>query len=57
MITRVLDLERELILRIQELEEDKIVWLDFFTKDGLKTIQMKKDSLNKILIELKGGIK
>ncbi len=57
MKTKILDLERELILRIQELEEDEIVWLDFFTKEGLKTIKMRKDSLNKILTELKGGKK
>ena len=53
MKTKVLDLERELILRIEEQEEDEIVWLDFFTKDGLKTIRLKKDSLNKIKEDLK----
>ena len=57
MKTIVLDLERELILRIQEQEEDKVVWLDFFTQEGLKTIKMEKDSLNKILKELEGGKK
>ena len=55
MKTEVLDLERELILRIQEQEVDEVVWLDFFTKEGLKTIKMDKDSLNQILIKLKGG--
>jgi len=55
MKTKVLDLERECILRIQEQEEDEIVWLDFFTKEGLKTIKLRKDSLDKILIELKRG--
>ncbi len=57
MKTKILDLERELILRVEEQEEDEMAWLDFFTKEGLKTIKMKKDSLNKILTELKGGKK
>lgn len=53
MKTKVLDLERECILRIQEQEVDEIVWLDFFTQEGLKTIKLRKDSLDKILKELK----
>ncbi len=56
MKTKVLDLERELILRIEEQEEDETIWLDFFTEEGLKTIKMRKDSLNKILTELKRKI-
>ncbi len=55
--TKIIDLERELILRIQEQETDEKVWLDFFTEEGLKTIQLKKDSFNYLIKELKGGIK
>ncbi len=55
--TKIIDLERELILRIQEQETDEKVWLDFFTKEGLKTIQLKKDSFINLIKELKGGLK
>lgn len=49
MITKLLDLEREIILRIQEAETDNNIYLDFFTKEGLKTIKMKKESFKQIL--------
>ncbi len=49
MKTKLLDLERGLILRIQKTEIDNFIYLDFFTKEGLKTIKMKKESLKEIL--------
>jgi len=52
---KLIDIEREVILRIDE--RDDFVYLDFFTKDGLKTIKIKRIFYNNFLKELKGGKK
>ena len=59
MENQIIDIERELILRVDEKET--LVYLDFFTKDGLKTIKIQKifyndflDDLNKLHKEKNG---
>lgn len=52
MKTKIIDVEREIILRIQEQETDKIIYLDFFTEEGMKTIKLGKDSYDDLLKEL-----
>jgi len=47
----VFDIERELIIRLQNNGEK--VWIDFFTKEGLKTICFSNvEYYNKFLKEL-----
>ena len=57
MKTTIINIEREVILRIEEQETDEIIYLDFFTKEGLKTIKLRKDSYINLIKKLKGGLK
>lgn len=50
---QIIDIERELILRVDRRED--FVYLDFFTKDGLKMIKISSENYNKMLEQLKGA--
>lgn len=52
---KLIDIEREVILRIDKRLD--YIYLDFFTKEGLKTIKIQKLFYEDFLKQLKGGKK